>query len=65
MPNSPELQARRPGTNPQNIAVPFAPEDIQLITDAAKMSGFNRAAWCRETLVSAAREYIARNENVE
>ena len=61
MPIAPALKARRPGANPPNVAVPLAPEDIMILDEAASLSGFNRAAWCRETLVSAALEFIAQH----
>ena len=65
MPNAPALNARRPGSNPPNVVVPFAQEDIDILTKAAGLSGFNRAAWCRETLVSAALELIAQHEEAD
>ena len=65
MPTAPTLKARRPGSNPMNLAVPIAPEDIPFLDKAAILSGFNRSAWCRETLVSAALELIAQHEEAD
>ena len=65
MPNALALKARRPGANPPNVAVPLAPEDIKILDEAAGLSGFNRAAWCRETLVSAALEFIAQHAQAD